>query len=679
MSKNDKAKSFPLFKKAADKGNTRGEFFAGSALLYGIGTGKNLPQAVELLRKAAEKNNPAAQYHLGICYRDGSGVSRDQYEAFQWFKKAAENNDPHAQFQLAGFYENGTAGEKDPVQAYQWYSRAKDAASGNIPLLCEIHYHLGRCLEYGIGVKKDPAKALTHYQCSAIFSHPEACYVLAECYRTGRCDQSRDLKEAFEYYRKAAEKGHTQAQYQLGVFYRDGITVCSDTGKAAEYFAQAAENGLAEAQNDLGVLYDNGTVSPADKHKAFEFFAKAAAQGLGVAQFNLGKMYENGSGCQRNLAEALKYYNMAAAQKVNNADQAVARCRKQLDFDNLRSAAEKGDPESLYQLAVSLRDSSNGKFKMHSAIKYFTQAAEKGSSKAQKALADIYFNGKGTGKNYYAAFKWSTKAAENGGDPEIWTYLGQMYEHGWGCEKNNKEAESWYTKAAADGYAPAVRLLEKYKTVLADAEKIKAAEAGEVKNGRIFFARLRDNLTAEGGKWTTSRKARFGMTGKVKAIKFPGIPNQGISYSWDAITGNDPRSVSLWFYCDGYNQYDGGNAMLSYGRKIHDQYFDIETNASRALICAWGGDAGAYAKNIRNQRWNHVVITHDGQYRICYLNGKVTAKHKVYLQTAGSRLMIGTRLNDINHCFAGSIRNVAVYKRALTETEVLQLLKNGLD
>ena len=198
--------------------------------------------------------------------------------------------------------------------------------------------------------------------------------------------------------------------------------------------------------------------------------------------------------------------------------------------------------------------------------------------------------------------------------------------------------------------------------------------------GLVFFAELRKDLKAFGGSCRGNpRNVRFKTVDQVQAINFPGDPSQGITYQWNAISGSRPRSVSVWFYCDGYNRHDGGNAILSYGIKDFKKYFDIETNRSRNLGWAWDTNEVPLARNIKNNQWNHFAITYDGKERICYLNGKVSAHFKNdVLNTSATPLMIGTRLNDSNHCFVGSIRNVAIYDRALNSDEIKLLSRSNL-
>ena len=50
----------------------------------------------------------------------------------------------------------------------------------------------------------------------------EGCYYLGICYETGVGVEMSDDNKAAEYYQRAAELGHPDAQYNLAVFYEDG-------------------------------------------------------------------------------------------------------------------------------------------------------------------------------------------------------------------------------------------------------------------------------------------------------------------------------------------------------------------------------------------------------------------------------------------------------------------------
>ena len=76
----------------------------------------------------------------------------------------------------------------------------------------------------------------------------------------------------------AADQSFPNAQYNLGVLYRDGAGVAQDLTKAVEFFQLAADQGFPNAQYNLGLLYCEGIGVAQDLTKAVEFFRMAAEQ-----------------------------------------------------------------------------------------------------------------------------------------------------------------------------------------------------------------------------------------------------------------------------------------------------------------------------------------------------------------------------------------------------------------
>ena len=64
------------------------------------------------------------------------------------------------------------------------------------------------------------------------------------------------FKKAVNYYRKAAEMGHAEAQCNLGFMYDNGKGVPQDDKEAFKYYKLAAEQGYANAQLILEVMYE---------------------------------------------------------------------------------------------------------------------------------------------------------------------------------------------------------------------------------------------------------------------------------------------------------------------------------------------------------------------------------------------------------------------------------------
>lgn len=61
----------------------------------------------------------------------------------------------------------------------------------------------------------------------------------------------KDLKQAFDWYSKAAKQGHDGAQYKMGTFYENGIVVKKDTKVAMDWYNKAASSGSRQAKKRL--------------------------------------------------------------------------------------------------------------------------------------------------------------------------------------------------------------------------------------------------------------------------------------------------------------------------------------------------------------------------------------------------------------------------------------------
>ena len=53
----------------------------------------------------------------------------------------------------------------------------------------------------------------------------------------------QDYTQAVQWYRKAAEQGDAEAQYNLGLMYYKGEGVRQDLALAQEWFGKACQNG----------------------------------------------------------------------------------------------------------------------------------------------------------------------------------------------------------------------------------------------------------------------------------------------------------------------------------------------------------------------------------------------------------------------------------------------------
>ena len=111
-------------------------------------------------------------------------------------------------------------------------------------------------------------------------------------------------------------KAHYQnpdAQNRLGLHLVNGeLGLSRDPVQAAGWFRRAAELGLADAQFNLSLFLLNGDGARPDLPQAALWCQRAAKQGLTNAQDLLGLMYARGDGVPKDPVEALAWFMVAA-------------------------------------------------------------------------------------------------------------------------------------------------------------------------------------------------------------------------------------------------------------------------------------------------------------------------------------------------------------------------------
>lgn len=192
FNRQDYGAAFPLFLKAAEMGNMKAQFCAGTLYKLGYGTEQNLEKAREWFGKAAEQGYSAAQDSLGEMFESGAGEVKDLRQAFSWYSKAAAQGYSYAQDHLGKMYESGTGVVKDLHQAFFWYSKA--AAQGND----DGHWGKERLLEYG---------------------DADSQFVQGIEYESGFGGVSVDKAKALHWFELAAAQGQRDAQAKVNYYY----------------------------------------------------------------------------------------------------------------------------------------------------------------------------------------------------------------------------------------------------------------------------------------------------------------------------------------------------------------------------------------------------------------------------------------------------------------------------
>lgn len=125
------------------------------------------------------------------------------------------------------------------------------------------------------------------------------------------------------------------------------------------------------------------------------------------------------------------------------------------EIDALTVAAEQGDAESQYQLALCFDYGCDAPQDRAAALTWYRRAAKQGHANAQNSLGSLFMAGEGVSQDYDEAMRWYQAAADDG-LPLGLHNLAYMYDLGLGVSEDNVKAMQLYQKAAEGRHAEAM-------------------------------------------------------------------------------------------------------------------------------------------------------------------------------------------------------------------------------
>jgi len=157
-----------LLKRQAVAGNVSAMTDLGLNLLEGIQDRKgrsivrrNPSVAVTWFREAARCGDSTAAGSLGYAYDIGLGIRRNRNQAIRWYRQAAKSGNSGAASNLATVFRDAGSAQL----AFQWWKRSADMRDGDAAV------DVGYCYQYGIGTRKNPAKAKLRFRRAIASKH----------------------------------------------------------------------------------------------------------------------------------------------------------------------------------------------------------------------------------------------------------------------------------------------------------------------------------------------------------------------------------------------------------------------------------------------------------------------------------------------------------------------------
>jgi len=185
------------------------------------------------------------QYQVGRCLYEGWGTAIDLKTAFQFFFKAAEQGHPESMLFVAKAYWDGVGVVVDRERAATYFKDAISLFEEGVALDDSRHqYNLAECYEHGWGVSVDSDAMLDFYMKAAEAGHKDAQVKMGQFCRDG-CYVQRDLTLAVYWFQLAARQGEEEALYQLGLLKKEGARDITET--AIDLFKRAYLKGNSDA------------------------------------------------------------------------------------------------------------------------------------------------------------------------------------------------------------------------------------------------------------------------------------------------------------------------------------------------------------------------------------------------------------------------------------------------
>ena len=326
-------------------------------------------------------------------------------------------------------------------------------------------------------------------------------YAFGKAFETGEHGATESKKMAFEWYKKAAEEGHGDAQYSVAEMLWYGRGIEEDENEAIKWYKAAAKSsnwdgwglGPCDAKKRLVTIF---SYQPKwkDYQEAFKWAEQLANDGYEEYINWMGRSYKIGRGCVADLGTACDWW-FKNAKKRRDEDALKAL---EIEFENgyvraayllgcawyhsnsdswsgpvidadypravkwFKVAADKGMVYAQCKLGDCYRLGRGGLAKSDEhALEWYRKAADNGDAIAEYWMAEFYEDGRGgLEKDMQTSFEWRLKSAKHG-DSDAMNGVGWAYQQGRGTEKDATEAVKWYRKAIENGNRASMNNLAK--------------------------------------------------------------------------------------------------------------------------------------------------------------------------------------------------------------------------
>jgi uncharacterized protein len=226
---------------------------------------------------------------LGDLYSKNQFIPSDFGEAIKWYEQAANLGNSLAMYQLGLLYQTTVVGEINIKESVKWLllSAKEDNKKARQELEklsqldstpADIKITIDEYLDLPVTTETDyPRIQLTEetIKLKSLFNRdPVQYYQRAKNCREGSNGETKDIHQAAYWYRKAASKGHAEAEFELAELYHSGQLGDKTRSVAVNLYKQAAKKKHLPAVKALIEVYSNGMLIKPNPEKAQKWQAR---------------------------------------------------------------------------------------------------------------------------------------------------------------------------------------------------------------------------------------------------------------------------------------------------------------------------------------------------------------------------------------------------------------------
>lgn len=476
----------------ANSGNTESLYYIGRSFIEGANEfPQNIKIGLRYIKRGSEMEDISSMEYYGSLLFKGDIIAKDEYKANSILMTAAiKYNSSNAKFLLAQIQmshrTSGPNGFDDSkvnyVLAKEFAKEAADSTPKNpeamvlYGLICQKEKNN----EYG-SITRNFKEAFKYFKEAADLGNEDAMVYVGNYYRDGYGVTNIDKKLAIRYYRLSSKSGNLNGCASYGGRMIDGDGIKENEREGLRLVKYSCDRGNPRGYVGYGYCLFYGVSDlPVDKIKASYYFKKAADAGYHMGMYNYAIDLRDGNGgVQRNIDEAIRYFKMAIDE--GNIFSArilgILLCKGFKDENSnvilkpdptegnryIKYAADHGDSAAMEEYAYNILNRKGVEFNTNELKKYLEMGVEAKNTFCMRYYGAILLDGTPFPKDVTQGARYYKMAVDLGDEAAMYTY-GELLEEGLGVEKDLVKARKYYQLAAdlgdKDGIESYARFLE---------------------------------------------------------------------------------------------------------------------------------------------------------------------------------------------------------------------------